>query len=58
MARHTVEKRLRDIEEALGRPLGTCLAELEVALRLQAIIDDADTNRRYLSGDAPSGVNA
>jgi PucR C-terminal helix-turn-helix domain/GGDEF-like domain len=37
VTRHTVEKRLRDIEAALGRPLGSCMAELEVALRLEAI---------------------
>jgi hypothetical protein len=37
VARHTVEKRLHDIETALGQPLGTCFAELEVALRLNAV---------------------
>ena len=33
--RKTVENRLRDIEKSLGRPLPRCLAELEVALRLE-----------------------
>jgi len=32
--RHTIRRRLRKIEEILERPLGTMLAELEVALRL------------------------
>lgn len=35
VTRKTVENRLRDIEAAIGRPLATCLAELEVALRLE-----------------------
>jgi hypothetical protein len=35
ITRKTVESRLRDIENALGRPLTTCFAELEVALRLE-----------------------
>lgn len=35
VTRKTVENRLRDIEKAIGRPLTTCLAELEVALRLE-----------------------
>jgi hypothetical protein len=34
--RKTVENRLREIEQSLGRPLSGCLAELEVALRLEA----------------------
>jgi PucR C-terminal helix-turn-helix domain len=34
--RKTVENRLREIEKSLGRPLSGCLAELEVALRLEA----------------------
>jgi hypothetical protein len=32
--RHTVTSRLRAIEERIGRPLGGCVAEIEVALRL------------------------
>jgi hypothetical protein len=40
VARNTVESRLREIEERLGRPLHTCSAQLEVALRLEAL-DDA-----------------
>lgn len=39
--RHTVQRRLRKIEERLGRLLHTCYAELEVALRLQEL-DDAE----------------
>jgi PucR C-terminal helix-turn-helix domain/GGDEF-like domain len=37
VARHTVEKRLRRIEQLLGRQLGSCLAELDVALRLEEL---------------------
>lgn len=37
--RHTVERRLRKIEDKLGRALHTCQAELEVALRLEELID-------------------
>jgi hypothetical protein len=35
--RHTVERRLHKIEASLDRPLHTCQAELEVALRLGAL---------------------
>jgi PucR C-terminal helix-turn-helix domain len=35
VTRKTVESRLREIEKSLGRPLSGCLAELEVALRLE-----------------------
>jgi hypothetical protein len=44
VTRHTVENRLHQIEKALGRSLHTCLAELEVALRLEAFADAAGTN--------------
>jgi hypothetical protein len=37
VARSTVENRLRTIEERLGRAPHTCLAELEVALRLDEL---------------------
>jgi hypothetical protein len=37
VARHTVENRLRTVEQALGRSLQTCLPELEVALRLDEL---------------------
>jgi hypothetical protein len=37
VARHTVENRLRAVEQALGRSLQTCLAELEVALRVDEL---------------------
>jgi len=33
--RHTVQRRLRKVEEAIGRTLDTCRAELEVALRVE-----------------------
>jgi hypothetical protein len=36
VTRKTVENRLREIEKSLGRRLSGCLAELEVALRLEA----------------------
>lgn len=35
--RHTITERLRKIEGVLDRPLQTCYAELEVALRLEAL---------------------
>jgi hypothetical protein len=35
--RHTVQRRLRKVEEALGRLLHTCHAELEVALGLEEL---------------------
>ena len=35
--RHTVERRLNSIETRLGRPLHTCHAELDVALRLEEL---------------------
>jgi hypothetical protein len=40
VARNTVESRLREIEERIGRPLHTCSAQLEVALRLEALNDE------------------
>lgn len=36
--RHTVQRRLGKIEESLGRSLTSCRAELEVALRVDALI--------------------
>jgi hypothetical protein len=35
--RHTVQRHLGKIEESLGRTLGSCRAELEVALRVDAL---------------------
>jgi len=35
--RHTVTSHLRIIEERLGRPLNTCTAEVDAALRLEAL---------------------
>jgi hypothetical protein len=46
--RHTVQRRLRKVEEALGRLLHTCHAELAVALRLEEL--DGGSVRHY--GDA------
>jgi hypothetical protein len=37
--RHTVQRRLRKVEEALNRLLPSCHAELEVALRLEELDD-------------------
>jgi hypothetical protein len=37
VTRHTVKNRLRTVEQSLGRSLQTCLAELEVALRLEEL---------------------
>jgi len=39
--RHTVQRRLRKVEEALGRLLPACHAELVVALSLEEIEADA-----------------
>jgi len=41
--RHTVQRRLRKVEEALGRLLSDCHAELEVALRLEEVGGVANT---------------
>jgi hypothetical protein len=45
--RHTVQRRLRKVEEALGRLLHSCHAELEVALALEEL--DKDTALPHLS---------
>jgi PucR C-terminal helix-turn-helix domain/GGDEF-like domain len=37
VGRHTVENRLRTVEQSLGRSLQTCLAELELALHLEEL---------------------
>jgi DNA-binding PucR family transcriptional regulator len=47
--RHTVQRRLRKVEEALGRLLPSCHAELEVALSLEEL--DGSTNRRVLTAE-------
>ncbi|MFZ2113135.1 MAG: helix-turn-helix domain-containing protein [Solirubrobacteraceae bacterium] len=51
VVRNTVESRLREIEERLDRPLHACSAQLEVALRLEALNeDDTDTEKtRHLA---------
>jgi PucR C-terminal helix-turn-helix domain len=48
VVRNTVENRLREIEERLGRPLHTCSAQLEVALRLEALNDATQTSEPEL----------
>lgn len=46
--RHTVQRRLRKVEEALGRLLHSCHAELEVALVLEEL--DREVERSRLGG--------
>jgi hypothetical protein len=43
--RQTVQRRIRRIEERLGRLLSTCQAELEVALSLEQLRREADDRR-------------
>jgi hypothetical protein len=55
VVRNTVENRLREIEERLGRPLHTCSAQLEVALRLEDLGARApDTGRTPLRASWPN----
>jgi hypothetical protein len=42
--RHTVTKRIHEIEERIGRPLGDCSVEIEVALRLEGLGRDKSTS--------------
>jgi PucR C-terminal helix-turn-helix domain/GGDEF-like domain len=49
--RHTVQRRLRKVEEALGRLLPSCHAELEVALSLEEL--DDSTNKGVLLAAEP-----
>ena len=49
--RHTVGRRLRTIEEALGRLIPTCRAELEVALRLEELGDVTEHRTRLARDD-------
>jgi hypothetical protein len=46
--RHTVQRRLRKVEEALGRLLPSCHAELEVALSLEELDDSANAGPRLV----------
>jgi hypothetical protein len=56
VSRHTVENRLRTIEEKLGYMLGARQAELEVALRLEELAHgDCRDRRRVRSTAARSG---
>lgn len=43
--RHTVQRRLRKVEEALGRLLHSCHAEIEVALVLEGLEEEAGPPR-------------
>lgn len=52
--RHTVQRRLRKVEEALGRLLHSCHAELEVALRLEKL--DREANLGGISGSRPAPI--
>jgi DNA-binding PucR family transcriptional regulator len=49
--RHTVQRRLRKVEESLGRLLDSCHAELAVALRLEEL--DGPAVRHYGDVSAP-----
>lgn len=51
--RHTVERRLHKIEASLGRSLHTCQAELEVALRLEALGPNTEVDGPNTEVDAP-----
>jgi hypothetical protein len=42
--RHTVQRRLRKIEDQLGRLMHTCYPELEIALRLRDLDDEVDSS--------------
>jgi PucR C-terminal helix-turn-helix domain/GGDEF-like domain len=54
VTRHTIQSRLRTIEQTLGRELHTCLAEIEIALRLQEL-NNHDNNENSSDGDDGSG---
>ncbi|HEX4115377.1 MAG TPA: helix-turn-helix domain-containing protein [Solirubrobacteraceae bacterium] len=57
VVRNTVESRLREIEERLGRPLHSCSAQLEVALRLEMLsADDTDAENQKPLAVRRSGV--
>jgi hypothetical protein len=64
-SRHTITERIRRIEEVLGRPLRTCYAELEVALRLESLgccpsapAETLAPNDSRLNGQLPSTESA
>jgi DNA-binding PucR family transcriptional regulator len=48
--RHTVKRRLHKIEESLGRALHTCQAELELALRLEALGEITEIETSSIGG--------
>jgi GGDEF-like domain/PucR C-terminal helix-turn-helix domain len=55
--RHTVERRLHTVETRIGRPLHTCHAELEVALRLEQL-GDAGNGHGNGHGNGNGALNA
>jgi DNA-binding PucR family transcriptional regulator len=46
VVRHTVESRVRAVEQILDKGLNTCLSELEVALRLHELLSDRNEVQR------------
>ena len=40
VTRHTVQRRIRAVEQTLGQPLHTCQAELQVALRIEELSEE------------------
>ena len=47
--RHTVQRRLRKVEESIGRPLDTCRTELDVVLRVEALDGAGNAGDRRLA---------
>jgi PucR C-terminal helix-turn-helix domain/GGDEF-like domain len=54
IARHTVENHLRASAQAVGREIHTCLAELDVALKLADAIPPSPDTDRLLSRASPN----
>jgi hypothetical protein len=55
IGRKTIAKRLRSVEERVGRPLVSCAVELEAALRLDGLLEGDDL-RRSGASEAHIGV--
>jgi hypothetical protein len=53
--RHTIGRRLHTIEQALGRLIPTCRAELEIALRLEELGDVAERRTGLVWDDVAHG---
>jgi hypothetical protein len=45
VTRHTVQRRIRAVEETLGQPIHTCQAELQVALQIEELNEPDDGAR-------------